>query len=29
MWPINKLRDLLQVLQEIDALVKRAGFAEL
>lgn len=29
MWPINKLSDLLQVLQEIDVAVKKAGFIEI
>lgn len=28
MWPINKLRDLLHVLQEMDLLVKKIGFVE-
>lgn len=28
MWPLHSMRDLLQVLKEIDLLVKKAGFVE-
>ena len=27
-WPLGKIKDLLQALRDIDALVKRQGFAE-
>jgi 2-dehydro-3-deoxyphosphooctonate aldolase (KDO 8-P synthase) len=27
-WPLGRMRELLETLQEIDALVKRRGFAE-
>jgi 2-dehydro-3-deoxyphosphooctonate aldolase (KDO 8-P synthase) len=28
MWPIGRLKDLLEVLKDIDLLVKRSGFLE-